>query len=221
VLVVNERHAVPPPQSDPINAAHALVRLSEAYAAKAENVVLDVLEGRPVVAEQHYPAAELRWGDDHWRAYYHCHRAADRPFDEHGHFHIFVRAAEGDTKEAFAHLAALSMDTQGQPVRWFLVNHWVTAGIFADRAKLLSMAERADRDGEVDAKAPQAAQWLQAMVGLYRDAIARLLEERDRRLQVLSNDASAAALREDRDLYTLCDSPIDLLATLRGVLGGV
>lgn len=162
--------------------------------------------------EQKYPAERLRFGDDGWRAYYHTHDSpAFRP-DEHGHFHLFTR--NPDDPAQWAHVAALGMDHQGQPLRWFTVNQWVTGDAWTD-ADELSEAWACEAGAQAG---DNVAQWLQAITGVYLDELAALLVERDRSLAEIADGRELPEVLTDRAVYLLAERPIDLLDRLRIVM---
>ena len=164
----------------------------------------------------HYPENDVVNGDLGCRYFYHCHPEEEREFGEHGHFHIFlskaamakshaplIPAPKSKAKRAdVVHIAALSVDTNGLPVRWFTVNRWVTdewlypaPGIIA----LLPQFNLAGSNGD-----PLVNDWITAMVQLSRPHIADLLTQRD--IELALRDPSG----EDRASEILSLSAIDL-----------
>lgn len=127
-----------------------------------------------------------------------------RSGEEHGHFHLFLRKegmprgmtplvfpetalASLSTPQAaplrhgasdeIAHLVAISIDASGMPIRLFTTNRWVTGETWYRGADVLRMIDRfAIAD---DLPSPLLNRWLVALLQLYRDDLARLLEERD------------------------------------------
>ena len=187
------------------------------YGADRSNPVLDVLQETPdFVQQRKYPQPPLEFAGGHGRAYYHSHPLADGHPQEHGHFHLFLRHGFGTAKEDWAHLAALAMDKEGQPVRWFATNRWVTGGDWAERSWLLA---------GVDALAPEREaavlqRWLTAMLRLYRSELEALLDTRDARLADLPAASCGEERTEDRCVYELAQVPVDLVAKLASQLTG-
>lgn len=153
---------------------------------------------------RHYPQ-----GDAHDRVhgtqfYYHAHGSRRTRADEHGHFHLFVRPAP----ERFHHLAALSLDGLGRPLRWFTTNGWVTGEQYRDAAQLLPLLDGFSLTcrGRL---APLAA-WLQSLVRLYRAPLSRLLVRRDAMLWRHARGRELEAVLQDRRLDVLSQCAIDL-----------
>jgi len=124
---------------------------------------------------------------------------------EHGHFHLFLRA-EGmprgvaplvlpeqalvnaptppqaaptrrGSSDRVAHLVAVAVDADGEPVRLFTTNRWVTGEIWyraADVARMLDCFAPGGRS-----PATLLDRWLGALVRLYRREIEDLLDRRD------------------------------------------
>jgi len=131
---------------------------------------------------------------------------------EHGHFHLFHESAEG-----FSHLAALSLDAQGRPLRWFCTNQWVTGERWlpASRWRARVHAYRVQTSGRL---AP-VARWLEAMVRLYREELLALLHERDAAVaRAGSLRRSREALFNNRQLHILSSLPISLQGKVQSLL---
>jgi hypothetical protein len=103
------------------------------------------------------------------------------------------------------------MDLEGQPLRWFAINRWVTSGPWGQRDTLMAEIDRL----QGSAGDPLLVQWLVDMIRLYRDDIAVLLDTRDDRLSEAMHNASMEQVLADRSLYELADTPIDLLHRLQ------
>lgn len=195
------------------------------FAALETNAALMALGGDVCVSWRHYPKGDLVFGDGEWRAYYHAHPvgaphdgdgAVDAKGDlaEHGHFHIFARAPG---EERLAHVAALAVDSSGQPTRWFATNHWVTGEAWRDAETLARLSPATDPPG-----GDAAARWLGAMLRFFAPALGELLRERDRTAARLAaaKGASLPAVLADREIYVLADSAIDLAGALAAALSG-
>lgn len=171
------------------------------YASQGRSLAEAALAGsRQFVEWAHYPREDHVDRASGMRFYYHAHPADERAPGEHGHFHLFVAAA--GAPDAISHLVGLSLDAKGLPLRLFTTNHWVTGDVWADADALVALLPgvRLHATGRL---AP-VARWLTAMVRLYRDEIADLLRERDRRL-----GRDPAAL-QDRAVHIVSERPVSL-----------
>ena len=196
--------------------AGTLLELLQEFGQRASNPVLELLrDSGEFRALRKYPATAFDFGGTGVRAYYHRHADHTASHREHGHFHLFLRVP-GSAPEDWSHLAGLAMDQEGQPLRWFTVNRWVSGGAWSGAPELcgslgglgpvqhLSLVER----------------WLLTMLRLYDAELRRLLSERDRRLTQLKADAATDSILEDRQIHELSEQPIDLLHKLQGLLVG-
>lgn len=124
---------------------------------------------------------------------------------EHGHFHLFLRgqgippglspmvfpemalagpvpapqAAPGrrGVGDEIAHLVAISLDDRGAPIRLFTTNRWITGETWYRGGDILRMIDYLRFGG--DLPSPLLNLWLVALLRLYRDDLADLLEQRD------------------------------------------
>ena len=176
------------------------------------NPVLNLLGENPnIIENQKYPSDYLCFGGETWRAYYHCHVAPNKLTNEHGHFHIFARLSEESySSEAWAHVIALAMDTMGQPLSWFTVNHWVTGKTWKSASELNFLLENLPIANDVSL----AEQWLIAMLEFYRADIQELLENRDTQINELNNTSDKEILN-DHKYYELSRRSINLLEELK------
>jgi hypothetical protein len=174
-------------------------------ATRDSSIVREVL-GHAAVAEdwRHYPAADAYDPASHAQYFYHRHDAADLT-NEHGHFHLFLRA-EGMPKETLplllpeaaianlptppqaapskrgardevSHLIAIAVDHAGEPVRLFTTNRWVTGETWYRADDVIRMLDRFTLDTAEPASLVNS--WLAAIVRLYQPEIAMLLRKRD------------------------------------------
>ena len=171
---------------------------------------------------EHYPDEDVVNGKLFCRYFYHCHPPEEREWGEHGHFHLFVgkaampkgtrpaiKAPKGKKRRPkVVHIAALSVDANGMPIRWFTINRWVTDEYLYGTSDITPLLKKFDLRGEHGD--PLVNDWLTAMVQLSRRDIAELLEERDAML--LQHDPSG----EDRDFEILSSKAIDLAALVDG-----
>lgn len=171
------------------------------YASQGRSLAGAALAGaRAFVEWTHHPREDHVDAASGVRFYYHAHAPEERAPGEHGHFHVFVRAA--GEPGAIAHLVGISLDAKGLPLRLFTTNHWVTGGAWCDAATLARQLPRV----QVRARGRLApvASWLTGVVALYDDVIVELLHERDRRL------GAEAAAREDRSLHIVSQRAVSL-----------
>ncbi len=172
---------------------------------KQSNPVLEVLNNNPQIKQEvKYPEGFLRFNQAGWRAFYHCHanqKDIKHLFkNEHGHFHIFAPASP--QSDNWSHLVALSMDEFGQPIRWFMVNHWVSgetwleADLLARQLQTIPFAEQTSI----------LEQWLMSMLVVYQSEIFGLLNERDHVIKSKEDEDC----KQDRSLYLLAEQEIKL-----------
>ena len=178
-------------------------------AARASNPVLEVLHDVAQVEQEHkYPEPGLTFAGQGVRGFYHCHDAALRPADEHGHFHLFLHGG-GDQEplQNWVHLAGLSMDRLGQPLRWFTVNRWVSDGPWWSAPELVTLMHQATvAEGLLPVEA-----WLLAMLAVYQRELTLLLHARDNALTPLMVSEDDQPVLEDRRYYELSTCAINLL----------
>lgn len=175
------------------------------------NAVMKVLANvENVEAECRYPESGLMFSDKKWRVFYHCHESVSKHPDEHGHFHLFTDIGDNN----WAHVAGLSIDAEGQPLKWFLTNRWVTDGEWLTRDKfieqLLSLVLSVDDD--------MVGNWLCILLHLYSDALFMLYDERDKKVEQSLQGRSRKETLDDRDIYELAASPVNLQAMLEEYL---
>lgn len=186
-----------------------------AFGQTGGNPVLAILQGvRDFELRRKYPQPAKAFAGGGWRVYYHSHPLAGPSSREHGHFHLFAPSSVEEAQ--WAHLAALAMDREGQPLRWFATNRWVTGGAWCERGPLLAA---------IDALVPEAEPdtlgcWLTAMLQLYREDLAGLLRARDARLAQQATAHPQQDALADRRLYELAQAPIDLGTKLTERLRG-
>lgn len=172
----------------------------------------------------HYPDDDARDSNTRSRWFYHIHAPGDRDPSEHGHFHLFLHRTQlndeevplavpeaGEDAAAFViHIAGLSINHQGVPTGWFATNRWVTDEFMYPAATVIAYLPHYN----VDATAEDATvnRFLTAMVTLYREELAEMLQARDQRLQELVAASGTAAYEGGNDI--LASVPIDLDAKM-------
>ena len=189
-----------------------LLTLLQEMAEQDTNAVLTMLtEVDHLETECRYPDAGLLFADKRWRVFYHCHEMISMHSNEHGHFHLFTDIGD----QAWAHVVGLSIDAEGQPLQWFMVNRWVTDGpwlekaVFTDQLKYVAVN---DDEGLV-------VSWLGSLLQLYRGTLSDLLIKRDEQIELnLTRHLTTGHLKQrsredtldDREIYVLATQAIDL-----------
>jgi hypothetical protein len=196
------------------------------------------LDGNGLVDWRHYPTGEVYDPASHAQYFYHVHPADRRPPREHGHFHTFLRA-EGmpsgvvplvlpetavaevappqgaplkrGTRDEVSHLVAVSLDAQGEPIRLFTTNRWVTGETWYRADDVISMLDRF----AIAPAAPAVVcdRWLVAVLQLFRPQIAALLRQRDE-IVMSRRRRQRANVFEDPRLEVTSSVEIDLGAQL-------
>jgi hypothetical protein len=181
----------------------SLVQSIKAFADRRSNPVLEILPADGVVElDRRYPEDLLDFNNAGLRAYYHCHTASERPDNEHGHFHIFVRIPAG-----WSHVAGLSMDNNGQPLQWFTVNHWVTGEEWCGAEELAAHLKAV----QLSENLGLTEQWLYTMLDFYHPVLAQLFDERDRAIERHCTEWQGETVLQERSIYCLSTYVIDLL----------
>ena len=132
--------------------------------------------------------------------------------DEHGHFHLFTDTGE----QTWAHVAGLSIDYQGMPLQWFMVNRWVTDGAWLKRELFYDQLQYIPDNDD----ACLTGRWLGIMLQLYHANLFSLLKERDMKLETSMLTASPQDPVDNRDIYMLAEQQIELQHMLEMNLSG-
>jgi hypothetical protein len=205
---------VRPQEELSLEAAERVVRIQSRYAAAGIGLAQAALAGaRELHTLRHYPAGDACDAASGSEFYYHAHGSRRPHPDEHGHFHLFVRR-EG---HGFFHLAALSLDARGLPLRWFTTNGWVTGERWVDAHTVIAALPSFHPNAR-GRLAPVAA-WLDAMVTLYADTLARLLRRRDAVIARRAAGRSLEAVLEDRRLDVVTESRLAFPSRLSRIAG--
>lgn len=159
---------------------------------------------------QHYPEGDVEDTDTGAMYYYHAHDQAERPAEEHGHFHLFVRPA---SSAGFSHVIGVSLDAQGQVRTAFTTNRWVTDEEMRPAGVVLSLLP--DRF-VIDRARPSwlVSRWLMMVPRLIWPQIVQLLQDRDAALSWSGAATLPESVLEDRALQVLSEERIDLIAVL-------
>jgi hypothetical protein len=197
-------------------AANRLVGSISALHTKGAHVVQSIIGDAQFAAWDHYPDNDVRDNKRASQYFYHAHPGLQRPFAEHGHFHLFVHAdtlglhpTTSRYEPAPAHLIAVSMNAQGIPNGFFVVNRWVTKGPWLT----LKQCARGLDHFEVKRGKDYAEinRFLHALVGMYRQPILSLLAQRDEVMQQFCVDRDRRSVFADRSIEVLCYLPISLM----------
>lgn len=193
---------------DPAQAAQVAVETTTALAERGLSVVTALLDGQAAVCDTHYPAGDEIDTQSGFRYYYHSHAGLPWQRQEHGHFHLFTESSGG-----FHHLAALSVDAQGLPMRVFTTNRWVTGEQWLAAPELLfrvaefSMAETGPR--------ATVNRWLNAMVCLFLPQLETVIHNRDARVRrELTRGRTQERFLKDRRTHVLSQVRLSLMERL-------
>ena len=213
----------------PVEAAHTVIETITQMAQEQKPLMLRVVPEDGATFWKHYPPKDARDKFCKSRWYYHVHAPGDRDEDEHGHFHLFLHRTqlpEGlepkvwpplreDAKAHVTHLIALSIDTMGIPRSWFTVNRYVTNEFLYPAETMIEHLP----DFNVDHTAQDDCvnRFVTAMVALYREEIAELLQERDTRQAELFSEHGDAGYEKASGAEVLSSIPIDLDAKISGM----
>ncbi|MDI3259531.1 MAG: hypothetical protein QJR02_07525 [Sinobacteraceae bacterium] len=194
------------------SAGAEVVECMRRLAARGSSVAAELIGGqRPAQAWDHYPSGDAVDPRRRIRYYYHCHGRRPPPLPgEHGHFHLFRESNPSARGSAptLVHLAALSVDAQGLPIRVFAANRWVTGGAWRSARTLARHLEgfrvRTRRSSVL------VDRWLSAVVRLFYPQLCLILERRDARLRRLSTARSRHRVFVDRRIPVLSACRISL-----------
>jgi hypothetical protein len=202
-------------------------------AGRNANIVSEVMAGEAAISDwRHYPEGEVYDPKSHAQYFYHAHPVRGRAVREHGHFHTFLRA-EGmpvgvaplllpevavavapalppqapplkrGIMEEVSHLVAIAVEAQGEPIRLFTTNRWVTGETWYPAEDVIRMLDRFVVT-EVD-PSETLNRWLGAMLRLFRPQIAELLQLRDQ---------AVMAWRRRRRTHVFDDPALEITSSL-------
>ena len=143
-------------------AGHNVINCHRILAKTNDNIVGELLRDHEEFFEwDHYPDGDVYDFENHGQYYYHAHPKEERP-GEHGHFHTFLRpdgmppgatpavvggfAMPEDPDDALSHLAAISMDPKGFPIKLFTTNRWVTGEVWYEARDVCRFLHRFEID---------------------------------------------------------------------------
>ena len=197
-----------------LNAADELIGIQRALAHDGQTVLAELFREMTVDSVtrwQHYPPDDSADPETGALFYYHAHEAGERPCDEHGHFHLFIRSPSG---EGFSHVVACSMSADGCLRSLFTTNRWVTDETWCP-APALCAAYPSDFVIERARPSWLVVRWLMAVVSVFSPCIDELLMVRDAVLCACEGDE--ATVWEDRQMQVLSEMPVALLAALTAI----
>jgi len=211
---------------DKLQAAQTVIETITQMSQEQRPLMLRVVPEEGAKFWEHYPKADARDEFCKARWYYHVHAPGNRDADEHGHFHLFLHRTqlpEGlepkvwppqgeDAKAHVTHMIALSIDTVGIPRSWFTVNRYVTNEfLFPAEVMIEHLPDfNVDHTKEDDL----VNRFVTAMVALYREEIAELLEIRDTKHAELLAEHGEKAYEMASGAEVLSQIPIDLDAKI-------
>lgn len=198
------------------SAAIDLVTSMQTLSSRGKQVVDCIIGAQEFIEWDHYPNADVRDNKHASQYFYHAHPGLQRPFAEHGHFHIFIHAEElglrrSDSRysPAPAHLLAISMDPQGLPSGFFVVNRWVTKGPWLSQKQ----SERGLHHFQIKGRHghKEINTFLRALIRLYHAPIMALIKQRDEIMQKLCVGRDRRSVFADKQIEVLCYHPIHLM----------
>jgi hypothetical protein len=214
-------------------AAALIGEVRRELAGHNRNIVSEVMAGHVAISEwRHYPDGEVYDPNSHAQYFYHAHPVSERAVREHGHFHTFLRAegmpvgvaplllpevAVADAsalppqapplkrgiREEVSHLVAIAVEAQGEPIRLFTTNRWVTGETWYPAEDVISMLDRFAVT-EVD-PSETLNRWIGAILRLFRPQIAELLRRRDQ---------AVMAWRRRRRTHVFDDPALEITSSL-------
>ena len=214
-------------------AADDMIAVLEEAAEKQQHVLLDVLataEDDTFTEWEHYPPGDVHDKETGAVWFYHAHArdaGEQRPWEEHGHFHLFVYSrhlgegaepialpAERDVeKGGLCHLAAVSFNLQGAPVKIFTTNRWVAAEWMYRAEDVIPLIDRFAISKDDFAL---TSRWLEAALRLYRPQIEWALTARDELLDEAAK-ADPDGFAEDKDIEVTSAIDFDLAGQIDAI----
>ncbi len=181
-------------------AGDEMLAVLEQAAAQNYHILSSVLSHEEELSFEewaHYPAGDVH---DHTQGaiwFYHAHSAEEgeiRPWNEHGHFHLFLYTEhfpEGVkpvalpedpdlNKGGLVHLVAVSFNHQALPIRIFTTNRWVSDEWMYSAETIMPLLERfVIHQNEYSL----TSRWLIALLKLYRPQVEWALKARDHMIE--------------------------------------
>lgn len=182
----------------------------------------------PFMEWSHYPDSDVHDPGNGSIWFYHAHAQEEneeRPWDEHGHFHLFVYSdfvkdgiepiavpKNGDPeKGGLTHLVAISFNNAGLPTRIFTTNRWVADEWLYPADAVIPLVDRfriEKQKGKDSDEYSLTSRWLAACLKLYRPQIEWALKARDEKIAEIRSKVENFA--EDQDYEVLSAVEFDL-----------
>ncbi|OIQ80959.1 hypothetical protein GALL_372830 [mine drainage metagenome] len=206
-------------RSDLYAAGQAALKHTQAFLQGGKTVISEVIGQSPYVEWAHYPERDAK-SRNGALFYYHAHAASQRMVGEHGHFHVFAANHRADcpADQRYTHIAGLSVDDRGMPIRLFTTNQWVTAECWEEAEHVCALARKTSLKA---AKPHKVGQWLDAVFAFFRPQIDDILRLRDARIKALA-ERGRTKLFQDRRTHILSQCRIDFSTQILALeeLGG-
>ena len=212
-------------------AGHNVINCHRILAKTNDNIVGELLRDHEEFFEwDHYPDGDVYDFENHGQYYYHAHPKEERP-GEHGHFHTFLRpdgmppgatpavvggfAMPEDPDDALSHLAAISMDPKGFPIKLFTTNRWVTGEVWYEARDVCRFSHRF----EIDLAHPSwiVNVWVTNMVTLFRPQIRELIYQRDIVVHRRKEAFPDRDVFEGREFEVVTECDVDLDAQMSAI----
>ena len=193
------------------NAQYLLAILTEMGQQHTNPVLLSLPEPDKITLKQKYYIEAVLTNQTSLKIFYHCHPYPAKDDQEHGHFHLFLHFND---QADWKHLAALSMNHNGQPIEWLTVNQWVTDSPWADQNDLETLnmdISELEPDDLLQA-------WFIAMISLYQQELQTLLSKRDKELSKIKSVSADTDILNNREIYSLSHCSINLQSQLESAL---
>ena len=184
--------------------AHYLLSvLTDMGEQKTNPVLLTLPDSEHIELKHKYYITPFQTKNLCFKGFYHCHTYPDKINSEHGHFHFFIKLNKSKT---WQHLAALSMNQQGQPEQWLTVNQWVTNSSWVEKKDLDTLV----KDLLIFESENLLHEWIVAIIILYSDQLKELIEQRDQQLSLIKTTTENPDIINDRSLYRFSSAQIFL-----------
>lgn len=213
------RKLTPQERSDLYASGLEVLESTQSLLQQGKTVISEIIGQAAYVEWEHYPKrdAKSRHGA---LFYYHAHAASQRMPREHGHFHVFATndRDECPSDQRYTHIAGLSVDDRGMPLRVFTTNQWVTAECWEDAERVCAFARQTVLR---EAKPHKVGRWLDAVFAFFRPQIDLVVHLRDARVKTLQ-DRGRTHLLDDRRTHILSQCHIDFSTQILALeeLGG-
>jgi len=184
--------------------AHYLLSvLTDMGEQKTNPVLLTLTDPEHIELKHKYYIPPFQTENLCFKGFYHCHTYPDINHAEHGHFHFFIKL---NKSENWQHLAALSMNQQGQPEQWLTVNQWVTNSSWVEKKDLDTLV----KDLSIFESENLLHEWVIAIIILYSDQLKELIDLRDQQLSLIKTTTENPDIINERSLYWFSSAQIFL-----------